>query len=220
MHHIENALPGDREAKACSHEPLICGSFCIFAAKSIIVDKQDTDMTRFCAIINTDIKCTGGDDVRSDIYSLLVSGMRYFFVAAIVYILFRIVYHSVCEYNELRRVKNWLEKGYARHIEFLPPFDTNEEGFILAKSNIIGRGRKCDICIDDGSVRRKHAKIYEKGGFVYIRRYGRANILINGEPMEHKTEELAEGDLVQLGEVKFYYRMKRVRCEEVENEQG
>ncbi|MDY4896586.1 MAG: FHA domain-containing protein, partial [Eubacteriales bacterium] len=95
-----------------------------------------------------------------------------------------------------------------------------EEGFILAKSNIIGRGRKCDICIDDGSVRRKHAKIYEKGGFVYIRRYGRAHILINGEPMEHKTEELAEGDLVQLGEVKFYYRMKRVRCEEVENEQG
>ena len=118
--------------------------------------------------------------MRSDIYSLLVSGMRYFFVAAIVYILFRIVYHSVCEYNELRRVKSWLEKGYARHIEFLPPFDTNEEGFILAKSNIIGRGRKCDICIDDGSVRRKHAKIYEKGGFVYIRRYGRANILING----------------------------------------
>ena len=92
--------------------------------------------------------------MRSDIYSLLVSGMRYFFVAAIVYILFRIVYHSVCEYNELRRVKNWLEKGYARHIEFLPPFDTNEEGFILAKSNIIGRGRKCYICIDDGSVRR------------------------------------------------------------------
>ena len=63
-------------------------------------------------------------------------------------------------------------------------------------------------------------KIYEKGGFVYIQRYGRANILINGEPMEHKTEELAEGDLVQLGEVRFYYRMKRVRCEEVENEQG
>ena len=99
-------------------------------------------MTRFCAIINIDIKYTGGDDVRSDIYSLLVSGMRYFFVAAIVYILFRIVYHSVCEYNELRRVKNWLEKGYARHIEFLPPFDTNEDGFILAKSNIIGRAEK------------------------------------------------------------------------------
>ncbi len=39
--------------------------------------------------------------MRSDIYSLLVSGMRYFFVAAIVYILFRIVYHSVCEYKEL-----------------------------------------------------------------------------------------------------------------------
>ncbi len=158
--------------------------------------------------------------MRSDIYSLLVSGMRYFFIAAIVYILFRIVYHSVCEYNELRRVKNWLEKGYARHIEFLPPFDNNEEGYILVKNNIIGRGKKCDICIEDGSIRRKHAKIYEKGGFVYLKRYGRAKILINGEQMEHRVEELAEGDLVQLGNVRFYYRMKRVRCEEAENEQG
>ena len=74
--------------------------------------------------------------MRSDIYSLLVSGMRYFFVAAIVYILFRIVYHSVCEYNELRRVKNWLEKGYARHIEFLPasPWSTKRRNWRRAIS--------------------------------------------------------------------------------------
>ena len=83
--------------------------------------------------------------MRADIYSLTVSVMRYFFVAAIIYILIRIVYHSVNEYNELRRVKDWIEKGYAKHIEFLPPYDTNENGFILVKTNLIGRNRKCSI---------------------------------------------------------------------------
>lgn len=50
-HHIKIALPSDMEVKAGSQEPQIRGSFCIFAAKSIIVDKQDTDTTRFYVII-------------------------------------------------------------------------------------------------------------------------------------------------------------------------
>lgn len=157
--------------------------------------------------------------MRADIYSLAVSVMRYFFVVAIIYILMRIVYHSVNEYNELRRVKDWLEKGYAKHIEFLPPFDTNENGFILVKTNIIGRSKKCDICIDDRSVKRKHAIIFEKRGDVFIKRKGRGKIKINGEPMTHRMEELLDGDLVQLGHVKFYYRIKRTSFrEEAEHE--
>lgn len=157
--------------------------------------------------------------MQADIYSLTVSVMRYFFVAAIIYILIRIVYHSVNEYNELRRVKDWIEKGYARHIEFLPPYDTNENGFILVKSNLIGRSRKCDICIEDRSIKRKHAIIFEKRGDVFIRRMGMARIKINGEVMTHRLEELLDGDLVQLGQVRFYYRVKRTSFrEEADNE--
>ena len=157
--------------------------------------------------------------MRSDIYSLAVSVMRYFFVAAIIYILIRIVYHSINEYNELRRVKDWIEKGYAKHIEFLPPFDTNENGFILVKTNLIGRSRKCDICIDDKSVKRKHAIIFEKRGDVFIKRQGMSRIKINGELMTHRVEELLDGDLVQLGHVRFYFRVKRTSFrEEAEHE--
>lgn len=152
--------------------------------------------------------------MRADVYSLTVSVMRYFFVVAIIYILIRIVYHSVNEYNELRRVKSWIEKGYARHIEFLPPFDTNENGFILVKSNLIGRSRKCDICIEDRSIKRKHAIIFEKRGDVFIRRMGMARIKINGEQMTHRLEELLDGDLVQLGQVRFYYKVKRASFKE------
>ena len=152
--------------------------------------------------------------MRADIYSLTVSVMRYFFVAAIMYILIRIIYHSINEYNELRRVKDWIEKGYAKHIEFLPPYDTNENGFILVKTNLIGRNRKCDICIDDKSVKRKHAIIFEKRGDVFIKRKGLARIKINGEQMTNRLEELLDGDLVQLGRVKFYYRVKRTSLRE------
>ena len=157
--------------------------------------------------------------MRADIYSLAVSVMRYFFVAAIIYILIRIVYHSINEYNELRRVKNWIEKGYAKHIEFLPPFDTNENGFILVKTNLIGRSRRCDICIDDRTVKRKHAIIFEKRGDVFIKRKGMARIKINGELMKNHIEELLDGDLVQLGHVRFYYKVKRTSFrEEAEHE--
>jgi len=157
--------------------------------------------------------------MRADIYSLAVSVMRYFFVAAIIYILIRIVYHSINEYNELRRVKNRIEKGYAKHIEFLPPFDTNENGFILVKTNLIGRSRRCDICIDDRTVKRKHAIIFEKRGDVFIKRKGMARIKINGELMKNRIEELLDGDLVQLGHVRFYYKVKRTSFrEEAEHE--
>ena len=157
--------------------------------------------------------------MRADVYSLAGSVMRYFFVAAIIYILIRIVYHSINEYNELRRVKNWIEKGYAKHIEFLPPFDTNENGFILVKTNLIGRSRRCDICIDDRTVKRKHAIIFEKRGDVFIKRKGMARIKINGELMKNRIEELLDGDLVQLGHVRFYYKVKRTSFrEEAEHE--
>ena len=51
MHHIENALPGDIEAKAGSHGPQFRGSLYFGGTESNIVDKQDTDTTRFYVII-------------------------------------------------------------------------------------------------------------------------------------------------------------------------
>ncbi len=51
MHHIENALPGDIEAKAGSHGPQFRGLCIFWVTEANIVDKQDTDMTRFYVII-------------------------------------------------------------------------------------------------------------------------------------------------------------------------
>lgn len=146
-------------------------------------------------------------------YSLLALVMRYVFVAAILYILGRIVYHSICEYAELRRALRWLRDGYARHIEFLPPYDTKEGGYVLVRSNLIGRSPRCDIYIDDRSVRRKHALLYEKRGEGYIKPRGRAKLWINGERPARRAALLQDGDLVRLGDVEFYYKLKRTPWE-------
>ena len=122
--------------------------------------------------------------MNAEAYSIAATIMRYFFVAIIIYILVRIVYHSVYEYSELRRVKRWIENGYAKYIEFLPPFDEEEGGFILVRNNLIGRSNHCDICIDDRSVRRRHAILYEKKGEGYLKRIGRAKAWIKRRPAQ------------------------------------
>lgn len=147
--------------------------------------------------------------MAANAYSLAAMIMRYVFVVAIMYILARIIYHSLNEYNELRRALRWLQDGYARHIEFLPPYDTQEGGYVLVRSNLIGRSPRCDIYIDDRSVRRKHALLFEKRGEGYIKPRGRAKIWINGQRPQKRTALLHDGDLVRLGGVAFYYKLKR-----------
>ncbi len=144
------------------------------------------------------------------VYSFITLLMRYVFVAAILYILGRIIYHSVNEYTELRRALQWLQGGYARNIEFLPPYDTREGGYVLVRSNLIGRSPRCDIYIDDKSVRRKHALLFERRGKAYIKPKGRAKIYINGARPQKRKALLQDGDLVRLGEVEFYYKLRRV----------
>ena len=152
--------------------------------------------------------------MSANAYSLATLVMRYVFVVAILYILGRIIYHSINEYSELRRALRWLQNGYARHIEFLPPYDTKEGGYVLVRSNLIGRSPRCDIYIDDESVRRKHALLFEKRGVGYIKPRGRAKIWINGARPQKRTAPLHDGDLVRLGDVKFYYKLKRAAWEE------
>lgn len=153
--------------------------------------------------------------MAANAYSLATLVMRYVFVGIILYILTRIIFHSISEYHELRRALRWLQDGYARHIEFLPPYDTREGGYVLVRSNLIGRSSRCDIYIDDPSVRRRHALLFEKQGEGYIKPRGRARIWINGKRPERRTALLHDGDLVRLGQVEFHYKLKRTSWREL-----
>jgi pSer/pThr/pTyr-binding forkhead associated (FHA) protein len=55
---------------------------------------------------------------------------------------------------------------------------------------LVGRRHDCQICIDDPSVRRRHAQIFEYNGQYWIRALEGDDLVVNGEwvnnhPLQH-----------------------------------
>jgi len=135
-------------------------------------------------------------------YEIAAMGMRYVFVALIVYLLVRIVIRSIREYRTVRRIKRKMEPVYAGHITISLPEDFEGESFPLGYETIIGSTRRCDICFEDCGLEPVHAAIFEKKGNVYLSRYGnQEGIWLNGERIGKKPEILSDGDLIEMGEL-------------------
>lgn len=146
-------------------------------------------------------------------YRLIAMGMRYFFVAAILFILARIVHQSMLEYREIRRIKRQLDGTYASYILFIRPESLYMEQYVLSRENTIGRSRKCDVRIRDRSVKRRHTVLYEKNGEMYIAASGRKRVQINGTYLKRQDGQLADGDVVTLGDASFVYHTRLIEVD-------
>lgn len=63
---------------------------------------------------------------------------------------------------------------------------------------VIGRGGHCDVVIPERRVSREHVRIYRDGGQYFLEDLDSKNgTHLNGEPL-HGTEELREGDEIQI----------------------
>ncbi len=76
---------------------------------------------------------------------------------------------------------------------------------LTAPSSLIGRSSRCDICVDQDSVSRSHAKIILSGTKTSIVDLGSTNgTIINDEPVEGERE-LRNGDFIKVGRTIFKY---------------
>lgn len=134
-------------------------------------------------------------------YDIVATGMRYFFILLIVYILVRLVIQSVREYRSMQQVKQRVRSVSPGYLEVIAPLDIAGERFPLRRENTIGRSKRADIVIDHKTLASIHAFIYEKKDGLYISNYGSRNVvLINGE--RAKNEELLyTGDRLGMGAV-------------------
>lgn len=138
----------------------------------------------------------------NDAYELLALGMRYVFIALIVYILVRIVLRSVNEYRIVKRIKRKTQPLYTGYITVRLPEDLAGERFPLRQETTIGSARRCDIAFENCGLEPVHAAVYEKKGEVYLSDYGtREGSWLNGERMGKKPRPLMEGDLIEMGEL-------------------
>ncbi len=84
----------------------------------------------------------------------------------------------------------------------------NVRRFEIDKAEIsIGRGKACDIVLNDKKSSRKNAVIVRAGNSFTIRDLGSSNgTYVNGERVQER--QLAGDDLVQVGDVQFQFKAK------------
>jgi FHA domain-containing protein len=80
--------------------------------------------------------------------------------------------------------------------------------FTLDGSTTIGRSPETDIQIEDSFASGRHARIYEREGYLYIEDMGSTNgTYLNGERLD--ARELLRGqDRIRIGETKFRYEQQ------------
>lgn len=148
-------------------------------------------------------------------YTTIALGMRYFFTAAILYILLRLVWQSVNEFKEVQRVKSQVAGTYWRYIIFTAPAELHGVKYALEKEAVIGRAAKCNIRLDYKGIRRRHANLYLSGSSTWLCVYKKRGACHNGQPITQRNTELCSGDTVELCGICFTY-MQRTAAEKAE----
>lgn len=81
-----------------------------------------------------------------------------------------------------------------------------EESYEILDSDIIGRGKKCDICIPDYYLSAKNSRIFKHSGKFYIEDLDSTNgTYLNGEPLGDMAVELLDGDKISVGRSNFLF---------------
>jgi pSer/pThr/pTyr-binding forkhead associated (FHA) protein len=89
-------------------------------------------------------------------------------------------------------------RGPAR-LRILEPSARRGETFVLPDELTVGRGGGCGIVLDDTFVSQVHARVFRRGGDVYVEDLGSRNgTLLNGKPVG-SAQRLRRGDRVQFG---------------------
>ncbi len=136
-------------------------------------------------------------------YTSVALILRYFFCAAILYILLRLILQSINEYKEIQRVKSQVAGTYAYAIQFSDPEELSGVKYALLKENSIGRGKRCSIRLEYKGIKRRHATIYRSGLSIWFHTKKKKGVYFNGNPIERRQVELADGDSIEINGVRF-----------------
>ncbi len=134
-------------------------------------------------------------------FDIVAIGMRYFFLALIVFILLRLVVHSLREFRAVQAAKREARSISPGYLEALAPPELAGEKYVLMRDNTIGCARRCTIRLEAPGVSNVHALIYEKRDGLFITDVGsEKGVLINGERIAKKEELLYTQDVLQFGD--------------------
>ena len=136
-------------------------------------------------------------------YDIVAVGMRYFFLILILYILLRLVQHSVKEFKTVQQIKQKVRSVSPGYLEVVSPEELSGTKYPLKRENTIGRAKRCDISVQLNTLAPVHAFLFEKKDGLYLADYGSSiGVLLNGERIIKKKDELLyTGDTLEMGEL-------------------
>lgn len=72
----------------------------------------------------------------------------------------------------------------------------------------LGRGKDCDVVLDDGQASRRHAEVRKVGGsYVVTDLKSKNGTYVNGSPVSSWT--LREGDLISIGNAQMVFKLQK-----------
>ena len=147
-----------------------------------------------------------------EIVSKIVSAV---FVLLIYYFIFIIVKMIYSDINVMKRKKAGLPEYEAFIKPVNLPHDINfslNERYPLYGDDTIGRGRGCEISIEDNFMSHKHSRIFKEDGGFFIEDLGSTNgTFLNGKEVTDDALELLDGDKIGIGQIEFMFIRPEVK---------
>ena len=138
----------------------------------------------------------------------------YIFVAVIYLFIFLIIRMIAKDIRTMYRKKTGEFAGaYLKLINLRHELDYYvDESYEVSEDEIIGRGRKCDIVINDKYLSSRHLRIFKVSGKFYIEDLGSTNgTFLNGSPLGDKAIELLDGDKISFGRTNFLFVLPKIK---------
>ena len=80
---------------------------------------------------------------------------------------------------------------------------------LLAEVIVIGRGKGCDLMLDDGNLSRRHCQIRKWAGFFKVEDLQSKNgTFVNGAKVT--TANLSDGDLIAIGDQALVFKLDEI----------
>ena len=139
---------------------------------------------------------------------LLSKVLTYVFVIIIYLFIYAIIRMIFLDIQTMYRKKSGgFADAYLKLINLRHDLDFPvEESYEIENSEVIGRGKKCDISIADKYLSSKNSRIFKSSGKFYIEDLDSTNgTFLNGEELTDKAVELLDGDKISLGRLNFIF---------------
>lgn len=139
---------------------------------------------------------------------ILSKVLTFFFVLVMYLFIFVIIRMIYMDIRVMRKKKSGgMADAYLKLINLRRDLDFFvDESYEVSDSEVIGRGKKCDICLADYYLSAKNSRIFKHNGKFYIEDLDSTNgTYLNGEPLRDMAVELLDGDKISVGRSNFLF---------------